>query len=86
MRALLIGYFLYRTWAYVQIRIPEPLMCFPFFHCSSATLMLWFTIYQDFAQILSFTSNLFYDDVGRSREFLIERNHKEYTEGWPANY
>ena len=71
---LLVGYFLYRVWAYASAKAPSFYMAFPFFNFSSAAILLLFTILNDFHQVVRFLQWLFGQRSGLSRLDLIVFN------------
>ena len=72
---MLVGYFLYRAWAYASAKAPSAYMSFPFFNLSTASILLLFTILNDIHQVGRFLQSLYDQKGGLSRLDLIVFNY-----------
>jgi len=76
---MLIGYLLYRVWAYFEGKKGLILVSvFPFSNFSSAAILFWFTLILDASQVYNFLVSLFEPGSGLSRLDLIMLNYFEY--------
>ena len=56
---VLLGYFIYRLWAFVSLRASAATSCFPFANFSSVTIVFLFTLLNDAPQIYQFVCSVY---------------------------
>jgi hypothetical protein len=73
---MLLGYFVYRLWAFVSVKASLPIRCFPFANFSSVNVLFFFTLINDAPQIYQFILSVFEQSSGMSRLDLIMYNYE----------
>lgn len=72
----LIGYLLYRVWAYFVGKGSKQLAVFPFSNFSSAAILFWFTLALDMPQIYTYLLSINVNGKQLCRQDLIDLNNR----------
>ena len=74
---VLLGYFIYRLWAFLTLKTSFATKCFPFANFSSVSILFLFTVINDVPQIYQFLCAVFKEGAGMTRLDLIILNYRE---------